>query len=569
MEAIPHNAPRGNDWNEIVEALHAISNMVTTRSHYEEGHPAILRADDVGSKTFRELLERLPEIVVALIDGEFVICERPLPELRARLNVLARSMERHEIQCLVFQRGLTPPECVLLGQSLAKDGTERVRESVQADLPHILVRFAAFRKNIEGTAAGTSALHFVPLVVDTLASTAKALSLGEAIDIDGIKSLARSILDSCSLKTFSLTQRCWTRSPVEAATHATNVAMVAGAMALEAQLPDAVCVDVTAAALIHDIGQLLLSEEIAGLAEPMLDERAKPVFRNHTFAGASVLLAAGAPPLWIAAALEHHRGIDGAGYPVLESPAPPHELVRMIALANFFDKKRTLLDGKVDSPDDVIQQARALEDRYFGRSVVERFVRAVGVYPPGTTVELSDRQPALVLAANGTDPRRPRVLLLRGPNAGKQIDLREWDSAKDRHRCSIVGAIAPPLFVLSDIEGAADISPPAPVVEKTNSFLDGLLQQQKLGASIPPVPSRPPSDDQPSEEALLAAIGSLAKVPVVTGAPNGVDHRGGFILTFVDGMSTVEDIIDVSGLPRREVLRILRDLVALSVVTLR
>ena len=50
------------------------------------------------------------------------------------------------------------------------------------------------------------------------------------------------------------------------------------------------CIDATAAALLHDIGHLFLPDEIRGVPEPLLDDRAKPVFRNHTFAGAQMLL---------------------------------------------------------------------------------------------------------------------------------------------------------------------------------------------------------------------------------------------------------------------------------------
>src|SRR5262249_55801089 len=146
----------------------------------------------------------------------------------------------------------------------------------------------------------------------------------------------------------------------------TNVAMMTAAMALEAGYPERTCVDVTAAALVHDVGHMLLPEAIRGLPEPLVEEAARPVFRNHTFAGASGLLYAGCHPLWVATALEHHRGADGQGYPKLESKDPPHELVRIVALANYFDRKRTLLGGVADDPEIALQRALELEEKYFG-----------------------------------------------------------------------------------------------------------------------------------------------------------------------------------------------------------
>jgi hypothetical protein len=64
------------------------------------------------------------------------------------------------------------------------------------------------------------------------------------------------------------------------------------------------------------------------------------------------------------------------------------------------------------------------------------------------------------------------------------------------------------------------------------------------------------------EGALLRRLGSLARVPALTVDTAEVrtlpvDHRGAFLLSQVDGVSTVEMILDVSGMGRLEALRIL------------
>lgn len=47
-----------------------------------------------------------------------------------------------------------------------------------------------------------------------------------------------------------------------------------------------------------------------------------------------------------------------------------------------------------------------------------------------------------------------------------------------------------------------------------------------------------------------------------------LDHRAGFLLSFVDGNLTIEELLDVSGMPRLEALRILYGLVDQRVVAL-
>lgn len=62
----------------------------------------------------------------------------------------------------------------------------------------------------------------------------------------------------------------------------------------------------------------------------------------------------------------------------------------------------------------------------------------------------------------------------------------------------------------------------------------------------------------------IARLGSLSVVPRVIASPNelrwlAIDHRAGFILAAVDGVSSIEEILDVCGMPSLEALRILYD----------
>ena len=71
----------------------------------------------------------------------------------------------------------------------------------------------------------------------------------------------------------------------------------------------------------------------------------------------------------------------------------------------------------------------------------------------------------------------------------------------------------------------------------------------------------------------MRTLGPLSRVARLGRAPEEMarlplDHFAGFMLTFVDGASTLETIIDASGLPRLEALRILRDLVTSGVIAL-
>lgn len=69
-------------------------------------------------------------------------------------------------------------------------------------------------------------------------------------------------------------------------------------------------------------------------------------------------------------------------------------------------------------------------------------------------------------------------------------------------------------------------------------------------------------------------IGPLDRVPLVMVPRDqlrwlSIDHRAGFVLSLVDGVSSLEMIIDVSGMPEIDTLRILSELAQQRIISLR
>jgi len=71
-----------------------------------------------------------------------------------------------------------------------------------------------------------------------------------------------------------------------------------------------------------------------------------------------------------------------------------------------------------------------------------------------------------------------------------------------------------------------------------------------------------------------ARLGPLDKVPVIVVQRTqlrwlSLDHRAGFILSLVDGSSTLEMVLDVCGMPRLDAMKILQELLQQKVLSLR
>jgi hypothetical protein len=76
------------------------------------------------------------------------------------------------------------------------------------------------------------------------------------------------------------------------------------------------------------------------------------------------------------------------------------------------------------------------------------------------------------------------------------------------------------------------------------------------------------------ENMYAARLGPLDRVPTVV-VPRtqmrwlSMDHRAGFVLSLIDGTSSVEMILDVCGMPKLDALRILQELVQQKVVSFK
>lgn len=69
----------------------------------------------------------------------------------------------------------------------------------------------------------------------------------------------------------------------------------------------------------------------------------------------------------------------------------------------------------------------------------------------------------------------------------------------------------------------------------------------------------------------MARLGSPSAVPVLVADVTklNLDHRAAFVLRFLDGMSSVDDVLDASGLPRVDALRILDALLSARVIAMK
>ncbi|MBL8743409.1 MAG: hypothetical protein JNK04_20005, partial [Myxococcales bacterium] len=139
---------------------------------------------------------------------------------------------------------------------------------------------------------------------------------------------------------------------------------------------------------------------------------------------------------------------------------------------------------------------------------------------------------------------------------------------------SVSGDSAPPLLDESDPPPAAPAEPddPAlgPIVQRfeRGDYLGALLRAEALLEARPDyAPARRyfESAQELLKQMYLEKLGSGECVLKLAMAPSQIqglalDHRSGFLISLIDGMATVDEVLDMSGMPPLDALRLLYEM---------
>ncbi|EXI68849.1 MAG: Cyclic di-GMP phosphodiesterase response regulator RpfG [Candidatus Accumulibacter adjunctus] len=196
------------------------------------------------------------------------------------------------------------------------------------------------------------------------------------------------------------------------AAHSLAVMTLALLIGKQAQIPPAALPAIASGALLHDIGKLQISPSILRSSERNRHEEA--IYQSHGASGHAAAKRAGtlAAPV-LDAIRHHHERCDGRGFPDRLSGSAIPLTARIVAIANRFDNLVNPLEpGRALSPSEALSVMWTRERPAFDEHLLQFFIRAMGVYPPGSIVRLTDGRIAAVVAAAAADkPLLPTVMV--------------------------------------------------------------------------------------------------------------------------------------------------------------
>jgi HD-GYP domain-containing protein (c-di-GMP phosphodiesterase class II) len=193
--------------------------------------------------------------------------------------------------------------------------------------------------------------------------------------------------------------------------HPVNVTVVSLLLGKAMGLERSALTELGVAAFLHDIGKTNLTERVR-----YLDESFSPVevkqYQDHVAQGVILGRGMGLSKTVLLAMAQHHELADGHGFPLGLKVANMSMAGRILALVNRFDNLcNPVRNGTALTPHEALSLLFAQHKSRFDSAVLSAFIRMMGVYPPGSVVQLIDDRHALVVAVNSAKPLKPRVIV--------------------------------------------------------------------------------------------------------------------------------------------------------------
>lgn len=192
-------------------------------------------------------------------------------------------------------------------------------------------------------------------------------------------------------------------------------------------------------ALLHDVGLSEIPSRVQ--RNPHRNAAEEQFYRAHIGYGLKVVAPMRDLPLAVKNVIAcHHESWDGKGYPNALSGTKIPRIARIVAIANRYDNLCNPLDPKTAlAPAEALSRMFRQESAGYDPEILAAFVKAMGVYPPGTFVSLTDGTFGLVIETNSLDLLRPTLMLYDRSVPRSEallLDIRDSDER-------IAGAVSP------------------------------------------------------------------------------------------------------------------------------
>lgn len=235
--------------------------------------------------------------------------------------------------------------------------------------------------------------------------------------------------------------------------HSVNVSVLSMLIAERMGLNKSDTAQIGVAALLHDIGKTHIPQSILNKPGALTNDEWK-LMERHPMLGVIELsrirsLRTIADPLFVS--LEHHLLYNCGGYPQKPGTWDLHPYTHIIIVADIYDAMTTprVYREQTLTPDRVLRFILQKSGEMFDSLVAKVFIKAMGVYPIGTVVELNTGEKAVVVRQNDQARfmHRPQISILdTNGRSDDSIDLTALAEDGITYPRSIIRSLIDPSF---------------------------------------------------------------------------------------------------------------------------
>ncbi|BDX06951.1 HD-GYP domain-containing protein [Planctobacterium marinum] len=255
---------------------------------------------------------------------------------------------------------------------------------------------------------------------------------GEVANVDGIRDVSSEIIDSIfenpnALSCVSLIKD----APDYIWEHSVNcaiyMAIFARHLGFDKELTEELCLG----GFLMDTGMATIPDDLLQKGDKFHADDYKLIKMHVDFGVELISQEKEVSEVVLSVIQDHHERLDGSGYPEGKKGDQINTYGRMAAIIDSYDAMtcdRPYRKGM--TPTAALKKLLSDTSGKYDQSLVQQFIRCIGVHPVGSLVKLKSGKLGIIVKANKDEPIKPLVMCFYSVTSGAHTELKKVDLSK-------------------------------------------------------------------------------------------------------------------------------------------